>query len=65
MGHDQQDAVRLVEALAPATPAGQSFSAGVARWDGLESATDVFARADQALYAAKTAGRARCALPSP
>lgn len=26
MGHDQQDAVRLVEALAPATPAGQSFS---------------------------------------
>ncbi|GLY15289.1 hypothetical protein Kisp01_23040 [Kineosporia sp. NBRC 101677] len=65
MGHDQQDAVRLVEALAPATPAGQSFSAGVARWDGLESATDVFARADQALYAAKTAGRAQvCAAES-
>jgi GGDEF domain-containing protein len=41
--------VRLQEV----TPAGQTVSAGVALWDGLESAMELFFRADAALYEAK------------
>ncbi|GGQ47729.1 GGDEF domain-containing protein [Couchioplanes azureus] len=53
------DAVRRIDALRAVTPFGQTFSAGVASWDGREDPTALMARADQALYAAKHAGRDR------
>ena len=56
------DAVRLVERLRSSTPAGQTVSAGIAQWDGLESAISLYARADAALYDAKRAGRDRVTL---
>lgn len=36
-----------------------AFSAGIATWDGTESTPDLIDRADQALYAAKRAGKDR------
>ncbi|WP_432561184.1 GGDEF domain-containing protein [Kineococcus sp. SYSU DK003] len=68
LGHDLDGAVALVEGLRERTPAGQTFSAGVASWSGLESPAELFARADAALYAAKEGGRDRvvpAAAPSP
>ncbi|MCI2237209.1 GGDEF domain-containing protein [Paenibacillus sp. TRM 82003] len=58
-GHDLEDAAALVEQLSAVTPAGQTFSAGVARWDGEEDPAELTARADRALYRAKAAGRSR------
>jgi diguanylate cyclase (GGDEF)-like protein len=49
----------VLERLRGATPAGQTFSAGVATWDGTETSEDLIARADHALYQAKDAGRDR------
>jgi len=40
-------------------PLGQTFSGGVAQWDGSESPERLVARADRALYNAKQAGRDR------
>jgi diguanylate cyclase (GGDEF)-like protein len=53
------DAVTLVDRLRAVMPMGQSCSAGVACWNGRESGAGVVARADQALYQAKTKGRNR------
>ena len=50
-------AMEVVERLRAATPGDQTCSAGIASWDGLESATALFERMDQALYEAKTGGR--------
>jgi len=55
-------AVELLDRLRPLTPSGQTFSAGIAVWDGQESSDALFARADAALYEAKGAGRNRAAL---
>jgi diguanylate cyclase (GGDEF)-like protein len=41
------------------TPLGQTFSAGLACWNGTESSDELTARADAALYQAKAAGRKR------
>jgi len=41
------------------TPLGQTFSAGVATWTGEEAPERLVARADEALYQAKHAGRSR------
>jgi PleD family two-component response regulator len=49
----------VVERLLAGVPLGQTASAGIAVWDGAESAEALLARADAALYAAKAAGRAR------
>ncbi|GLY07880.1 GGDEF domain-containing protein [Actinoplanes sp. NBRC 101535] len=51
----------LLDRLRPLTPFGQTFSAGIAVWDGEETATDLFGRADAALYVAKDEGRNRAA----
>jgi diguanylate cyclase (GGDEF)-like protein len=52
-------ALPALERLRDSTPGGQKCSAGVAEWDGSESADALLARADAALYAAKAAGRDR------
>jgi len=54
----------LLAELRPVVPHGQTFSAGVAAWDGSESLDALVARADAALYAAKHAGRA-CTRTAP
>lgn len=56
------EAAVLLDRLRPLTPSGQTFSAGLAVWDGQESSDELFARADTALYDAKNAGRNRVAL---
>lgn len=56
---DEADALALVERLRAATPAGQTVSAGLAQWDGGETADALLERADTALYEAKAAGRDR------
>lgn len=49
----------VVDRMRLATPLGQSFSGGIAIWNGTETAEDLTARADAALYEAKNAGRNR------
>ena len=58
-GCDLDDATGLIERLRAAMPAEQTASAGLAVWDGEETAEALFGRADRALYAAKEAGRDR------
>jgi diguanylate cyclase (GGDEF)-like protein len=50
-----EDANRLLARLVQATPAGHTFSAGVAEWDGAQDAHALMAEADTRLYAAKAA----------
>jgi diguanylate cyclase (GGDEF)-like protein len=52
-------AVVVLDDLRAVTPDGQTFSAGVAEWDGQESPERLVGRADRALYEAKHAGRDR------
>jgi diguanylate cyclase (GGDEF)-like protein len=56
---DREGAEAVVERLLAAVPLGQTASAGIAVWDGAESAAGFLARAVAALYDAKHAGRAR------
>ena len=58
-GGDASAATVALERLQAATPLCQTFSAGVATWDGSETSEALIARADTALYAAKAAGRNR------
>jgi diguanylate cyclase (GGDEF)-like protein len=51
------DAQALLERLRRAMPEDQTVSAGVACWDGDESAEELVGRADAALYRAKRSGR--------
>ncbi|MGK2933510.1 MAG: diguanylate cyclase [Solirubrobacterales bacterium] len=55
--HDQ--ALEVVDRLRDATPGGETSSAGVATWNGTETAEELFARTDTALYRAKGSGRNR------
>jgi diguanylate cyclase (GGDEF)-like protein len=52
-----KDAAIVMDRLQEVTPAGQTFSAGLAQWTGGESAEQLTARADAALYGAKRDGR--------
>jgi diguanylate cyclase (GGDEF)-like protein len=52
----------LTEALRPVTPEEQTFSAGIAAWDGHEEPVALLQRADLALYEAKENGRNRTVL---
>jgi diguanylate cyclase (GGDEF)-like protein len=54
---DRDGAVEIVDRLRSATPLAQTFSAGVAVWNREETSDQLVARADQALYQAKQAGR--------
>jgi diguanylate cyclase (GGDEF)-like protein len=54
-----EHAIRVTRQLLAVTPMGQSFSAGVAGWDGAEPARELLTRADDWLYRAKRAGRKR------
>ena len=54
---DLEDALVLIARLRKATPDDQTVSAGVALWDGEEAPEALVARADEALYEAKNAGR--------
>jgi len=56
---DADQAAALVDRLRSFVPDHQTFSAGVATWDGGESAAELMRRADQALLQAKKAGRNR------
>jgi diguanylate cyclase (GGDEF)-like protein len=58
-------ATGVLERLRGVTPAGQTFSAGVAAWDGNETSNELIARADRALYQAKHAGRDRILVAAP
>ncbi len=53
------EAEEIVERLRAVTAAGVTCSAGLARWDFLESAAELVGRADSALYRAKDDGRDR------
>ena len=58
-GADMDEALDVVERLRERTPEDQRFSAGVASWNGVESARELLGRADAALYEAKRNGRDR------
>ncbi|MDX6664850.1 MAG: hypothetical protein QOG68_1056 [Solirubrobacteraceae bacterium] len=63
-GCEGEQALATLERIRRATPEGQACSAGLACWDGIESAFDLFGRADVALYEAKRAGRDRSVVAS-
>jgi len=58
-GADRELATSVLERLRTVRPAGQTFSAGVATWDGIETSEELITRSDEALYQAKAAGRDR------
>ncbi len=56
---DDKQAEHMVERLRPLVPDRQTFSAGIATWNGGDSARELLSIADGALLAAKRAGRNR------
>ena len=56
---DAKQAEQLVDRLRALVPDRQTFSAGIATWDGYETSTEILQRADAALLQAKKAGRNR------
>jgi diguanylate cyclase (GGDEF)-like protein len=62
---DLDRASTVLERLREATPREHTCSVGVAQWDGGEATEALVARADEALYSAKEAGRDRVVLAVP
>jgi diguanylate cyclase (GGDEF)-like protein/PAS domain S-box-containing protein len=58
-GSDADRARAVIERMRTATAALQSFSVGLANWDGVESAEMLMSRADAALYNSKRVGPGR------
>jgi len=56
---DSDQAIQLIDRMRPLVPERQTFSAGIATWDRIESAAELLQRADNALLQAKKAGRNR------
>jgi diguanylate cyclase (GGDEF)-like protein len=56
---DETQAEHMVERLQPLMPERQTFSAGIATWNGLDSPQELLAAADRALLQAKRGGRNR------
>jgi diguanylate cyclase len=63
-GAEIETAHEALARLRTVTPAGQTFSGGLARWNGTETSDELVARADRALYEAKSAGR-DCVITAP
>ena len=56
---DADQAATVVGRLREVTPEGQTFSAGIATWDGAEDEDELIGRADLAMYEGKRTGRDR------
>lgn len=56
---DSDQAIQLIDRMRPLVPERQTFSAGIATWDRIETAAELLQRADNALLQAKKAGRNR------
>ncbi|MGK5682184.1 GGDEF domain-containing protein [Actinoplanes sp. URMC 104] len=59
VGQSLETGLAVLERMRAVTPHGQTFSAGLALWDGHEIPEQLVARADEALYEAKHGGRDR------
>jgi diguanylate cyclase (GGDEF)-like protein len=55
----EEQAERMVERLQPLVPERQTFSAGIATWNGMDGAQELLDAADRALLQAKRGGRNR------
>jgi diguanylate cyclase (GGDEF)-like protein len=64
-GLPTEEARKIVERLRGATPHGQTFSGGLARWTHPQSPDQLVRLADQALYRAKATGRDRIVYDQP
>ena len=54
---ESDQAAEVLARMQAVTPGGQTFSGGIATWNGEETSDELVARADHALYDAKAAGR--------
>jgi diguanylate cyclase (GGDEF)-like protein len=63
-GADAAHGYAALTRMLAATPQQQTFSAGLAVWDGEETSDELLQRADQALYRAKEHGRNRIEMPA-